>query len=217
MLRNLFKISNKKTGTTSISKQQDIYRSLDSIKVFNYYKCEETGDLRYLLKLEDYDVLPDVNVDGLDVIWDELKNEVQQIGIDKSKRNQNVFDKQKKIHVASNDYRIVQQILYVLHYKKDDEFINILSDKYNYRINPNKDYHEELKRISKRSKIMLTQAKIWEHELSEMTKEPDNKITVWEEIESIGTHEKNDIDIYKMTMRIYLTKKYRILNTPVKK
>lgn len=203
--------------TTSIDKPQSIYRSLDSIKVFNYYKCEETGDLRYLLKLDDYDVLPDIDVTGLDAIWDDLTSEVQQIGIDKSRRNENIFYKQKKIAIESNNYRIIQQILYVLSYKKDEEMIEILKDEFNHVINPNKDYHEEIERIRKISKRMLTNVSYWELELGHLTKSPDKKISVWDEIESIGTHEKNDIDIHKMTMRIYLTKKYRILNTPIKK
>lgn len=173
------------------------------------------GDLRYLLKLDDYEVLPDIDTGYLQPVFDDLQDQVRQIGLDKDRKTQVIFDMSKKIETTNVDYLIIQQMLYVLSYSDNKEVEDELS-KYGYTIDPNKDRAKELKRISKRSKLLLSRISIWKQELQDITKAPDSKLTIWDEIESISKHDKIDIDIYKMSMHIYLIKKHRILRETAK-
>ena len=130
----------RKITSTSTEKLPKYYKTLESILMFNYYKVDETGDLRYLLKLSDYDELPDVNVDHLADIWDNMRFEVEQVAIDKNKTSDYIFKLQKKILENKNDFDCIQLLLPRLWEVKNEEYIKALSD-LGYRINPKRDYH----------------------------------------------------------------------------
>ena len=55
-------------------KKQSIrpYRSLEELPVWNWHKAKQ-GDLRYILRLDDYDTLPDVEVRQED--WESIEQE----------------------------------------------------------------------------------------------------------------------------------------------
>ncbi|MCP4987236.1 MAG: hypothetical protein GY928_14655 [Colwellia sp.] len=200
---------------TSQNKKIDFYKSLDFVKVWNYYKVEETGDFRYLLKLDDYDTLPDFKCDELESVYSDLKLEVAQVAIDKDRKSEIVFDKQRKCQELKNQYDIIQLIINCLLLDKDDKYIKLLSD-YGYKINESKDYYEELERITKASGSIITKIGRLEYDINDLTKvgaKSSNKTTIWDELESIGSYLKEDIDPFKMSMTMYLIKKYKVLNS----
>lgn len=205
-------IFTRKTTNTLPIQQIGFYRSLDFVKVWNFYKAEETGDYRYLLKLDDYEVLPKYsNMLELTKVFEGLKMEALQISIDKDRKSNNIFRKQKQVQELENDYNIIQLIIDILSLDKDEKYIKYIADN-GYRIDIKKDYYKELKRISKSSKSMLNKINILNNDIKELTKTSQVTTTAWDEIESIGAYLKEDIDIHKMSMTMYLIKKYKVLN-----
>lgn len=52
------------------------YRSIDYLPIFNFFKIIETDDKRYLIKLRDYELLPDkVDLNVLNKLWDDIESE----------------------------------------------------------------------------------------------------------------------------------------------
>ncbi len=186
--------------------------------MFNYYKVEETGDLRYLYKLDDYEELPESNTDHLATVWDDMRLEVEQIVVDNNPQSANVFDKAQTLAQRKSDYDVIQLLLPRLWDVKNDEYIKALSD-LGYKINPKRDYHMEIKRISKQSQLLLTKIKLLELEYNELTKVTGKKSTIYDEISSVERYinQIGSIDMHKMTMRSWLTLKHRINNEATKK
>lgn len=61
------------------------YKSIDFCPCWNYGMVLETGDIRYILKLEDYEDLPlDINAEELAKAWQSINNEFGQAHNDNS-------------------------------------------------------------------------------------------------------------------------------------
>lgn len=59
-----------------------IYKSLDFLPIYNYYKISETGDLRYLYELEDYTCFEGLEVTSeLKDIWNKIFSEHKNINL----------------------------------------------------------------------------------------------------------------------------------------
>jgi hypothetical protein len=53
----------------------NIYKSIEFLPIYNFYKIMDTNDLRYLLVLDNYFELPEYNED-LTNIWEEIRNQL---------------------------------------------------------------------------------------------------------------------------------------------
>lgn len=208
------KILTKKRTPLSTDRQINIYKSLDFIPVYNYYKTVETNDLRYLLKLNDYEALPEIDMSKYRDVWDKIVDDVQQVAIDNDKGSKIIFEKRRDLLALQIDYALTQQLISILSFIKDDDCIKMLAE-HGFRINKNKDYYKELKRVKKQSQILKTKIEIKEEDLRNATK--GGSSDAWKEIEAICNYNKQDIDIHRMPMRRYLTKKYMVLKDTAKK
>ncbi len=175
----------------------------------NYYAVVESGDLRHLLILGKHDELPDVDCDFLADTWNGISEEVKQFAIDRSMSCANLFNLEKKIKIAKSDYDTIQVLLYRMWTLKDESYITALSE-LGYKINPKRDYHQELKRIEKQSKMLLSKIQLWESD--PMLQQGDNTNTIYNEISHIERHinQIGSIDMRKFTMIQWLTLKYDI-------
>lgn len=76
-------ILRKKRKATSIR----LYRSIDTLPIWNYDRVIKTGDLRYLMKLVDYDDLPIVDIHRSH--WERIQTEVfEKVGMGDASREQ---------------------------------------------------------------------------------------------------------------------------------
>lgn len=203
---------------TSIESLPGHYKSLESVYMYNYYKVEETGDLRYLYKLDDYDDLPELETEHLKEVWESMQMEAQQIAVDNNPRLRNIFELQAKIVRKKADFDLIQILLPRLWDSKNDEFVQALSD-LGYRINPKRDYHMEIKRISKQSQNLKTKIKQWEDEYNELTKSDGKTVSIHTEINNIERYLNSigSIDIRKTTMIKWLTLKHQVNIESIKK
>jgi len=136
--------------------------------MFNYDRIQATGDLRYLYKLKDFESLPDVNIDGLQEHWDNIQFEVKDINEKLNRKQAIIYDKAKKADEKHYKLVWIQQTLHYLARVKDPEIIKMLA-KEGYKIDEKKDYNNELDRIFKRSRGLITMRDLIIVELDSLT------------------------------------------------
>lgn len=119
-----------------------IYRSIDSLPLWNYIQVEEKNDLRYLLILDYYDVLPTIQVDPN--IWAEIQLQAFEAS---GKKADNYTNELKRLIIAQQEYRQIKDCTFILSYKKDPEIIAILEkilqeydQKFKINLNSDKEY-----------------------------------------------------------------------------
>jgi len=190
------------------------YKSIDFITLYCYSEAERTGDFRYLLKFDDYEELPDIDTTYLSSVWDELKLGKQEIELKLSRRNKNLFTDQVYIFDLQKKLTRVHSLVALLglkDYHKDEHYLKELS-KEGYRLNPKKDYFDELVRIKKQSMNIQTKISLKHEEM--MSKlgpvKEGEEVSIYKTIESIEDYTKKDIDIHKITMRKWLEKLHRV-------
>jgi len=66
------KVSRSKTSVQSIR----LYRTIADLPMWNWEQIKKTSDLRYLIRLDDYDELPEIDVSG--DLWDSLQDEFSE-------------------------------------------------------------------------------------------------------------------------------------------
>lgn len=202
----------------SIELQNDTikhFKTLDYLPMFNYYKTEETKDLRYLLKIEDYEELPEVEVDYLNEVWNDLVLEVQDITIKLNRKSEDIFNKASLIDQKTSDYTLIQNLIKFLWHVKEDRHIKTLEE-LGYKINTKRDWHQELIRIQKRSQILLPKIEELKDELKSISNVSGNS-NIYSEVEAIESHLNRDIDMHKTVMSKWLSMKFKVLKQVNKK
>jgi len=208
----------KKLLGTSTRQQGGIinhFKSLEFLPMFNYYKVEELGDLRYLLKLGDYEDLPETNTDHLVELWNDLQLDVQEENIRLHRKSQIIADKAQQIRVKTGTYKLIQDLISFLWMVDDPEHRATL-ETLGYKINDKKDYHEELNRIKKRSQIKITEIGILQDELKHLTEvtgggSKHNLASEIEFVEAVLYEGRASIDMNTLQMNRWLIKKFKAI------
>lgn len=52
------------------------YNNIDILPLYNYRKVIEEGEKRYLLKLDDYNDLPNVNQSQIEALWEAIQDQI---------------------------------------------------------------------------------------------------------------------------------------------
>lgn len=207
----------KKTTNTSRELLNNPYRSVDYLPMFNYYKIIDTGDLRYLLRLDNYEHLPDVDVSELSGVWVELQYTITDLHNELSRKNQIIFDKQKQIAMLQYKLFRIQSLLLLLRLDKNEDSISELAE-LGYSINPKQDFSKELERIGRVSRGINTKFSIIQGELNDLTKQ-GKKVDIVAVKQSIEEYYNmsTPIDMHAYTMKEWLHKQYGAINKTAKK
>jgi hypothetical protein len=184
--------------------------------MFNYYKIVDTGDLRYLLRLDNYEHLPNVDVSELSELWVEIQYEITDLHNELSRKNQIIFDKQKQI--AMLQYRLfrIQSCLLLLRLDKNEDTINELTE-LGYKINTDQDFGKELDRIERVSRGIVTKYSVIQGELNDLTK-TGKKVDIVAVKQSIEEYYNMPmpIDMHAYSMKEWLHKQYGAINKTAK-
>ena len=185
--------------------------------MFNYYKIIDTGDLRYLLRLDNYEHLPDVDVSELSGVWVELQYTITDLHNELSRKNQIIFDKQKQIAMLQYKLFRIQSLLLLLRLDKNEDSISELAE-LGYSINPKQDFSKELDRIGRVSRGINTKFSIIQGELNDLTKQ-GKKVDIVAVKQSIEEYYNmsTPIDMHAYTMKECLHKQYGAINKTAKK
>lgn len=62
--------------------QLKIYKSLDKLPIYNYFKISETGDLKYLYITENYEEIEINDLNELQITWENIFSQHKKINLD---------------------------------------------------------------------------------------------------------------------------------------
>src|SRR6056297_546611 len=184
------------------------YRSIDTLPIWNYDKWLNSDDARYLLKIEDYDQLPEVNKKTLSDIENtaiDIYYQASEFELGTSKRNELIFNLTKKLTNLEFQYNHVNNLITLLSLAgPEPEIFKLLSDA-GYSIREGKDFEPELKRIFNQKKNKVAKINEVKAELESMTREGSGKTQSIEDVQvAIERHNNRDIDLRKTTVKKWL-------------
>ena len=175
------------------------YKSIDFLPLFNFFKVIETNDYRYLLKLNDYEVLPKTNHD-LKLVW--LDIQTQYSKADDSNYQIINFTQSKGLQQMQINYLVLwnlYNLMIVAPDKKDTLKLKKLAGYENLTF---KDIEKKLKSL--RNKIELKKK---DYEQKE-TKQVDFYLI----LDQISDIKQRTIDPFKTTVRQYIAIRKNIKN-----
>jgi hypothetical protein len=178
------------------SKELDIYRSIDTLPAWNWYKLKETKDLGYLLKLNDYDTIPEFHTETLAQVYNKIATEIANY----SDSNALVVYKEKTAELLNlrNKFNILSDCLIVLSLNEQNSDAEEIVKKYL----PNFKNIAELKGnvIGLKKKIEMKYA-----EYKEKYQDSDEKeLDIYEILDKIGQWRQTTIDPRNITVKQYL-------------
>lgn len=180
------------------------FRSIDFLPIFNFFKVTETGDKRFLLKIEDHELLPEIeDIEFLNKAWDEI-----ELQYGKAEDNNGAviqFVIAKGIHKIELEYLVLWDLhnLMII----DEVGINAKEclEKAGYK-------GRDMKWIEKRIKILTNKIKLKRKDISDNN--PEEKESDWTLIiDKIEDIKGRNIDVHKITVRQYLSMVKNIKNT----
>lgn len=177
------------------------YRSIDYLPLFNFFKVHETEDLRFLIRLDNYESLPEnVNLEELQNIWQNISNEYSEAENSNSTIIQ--FTTAKSVHKLELEYLM----LYNLHeLMRADLKGETAKKRLEYAGLKGKD----IKWITKRLKILSNQIRIKRKDIQEKNNN-NEKIDFYRIVDEISDIKGREIDIFKTTVRQYIAIKKNI-------
>lgn len=179
----------------------DYYKSIDFLPLFNFFMIHKTEDLRYLLKLEDYEVLPDnVELNNLPDIWEKILVEFQES--EDGNRSVIQYVEGRAILKLELDYLILWNLYNLMSTIPDSKEILELKKEAGYSDKSIKWIEKQLKIIN--NKLRIKRKGIKEKEVKETA---FDFLRLIDEIESIKGYV---IDIHKTTVRKYIAIKKNI-------
>lgn len=106
------------------NKQWRPYTSTEFLPVRNFYKCVDTGDLRWILRGIDYENLPECTLD-LSSTWDKIWEEF--IEVSKDRDYQIYFEAVRKRALLEFRYEYLKAEIYTLYFRFNQEYADDLS------------------------------------------------------------------------------------------
>jgi len=177
------------------------YKSAKFCPVWNYEMVIENNDLRYLLKLKDYEYLPEYEQIELQEHWENICNEYAELQGSSAGENDVVLSLQK----AAIQYRVkhdyVMNLLNILAVNYADK--EVLDDlkKAGYKIIIQKSIPEQIENIRARIKQFISMAEMKEHEAKELQEQNDNgNVSTFSIADIISDYKKRTIDLKKVTL-----------------
>jgi len=171
------------------------YSSIDFLILFNFFKVIETNDYRYLLKLKDYELLPEISEklnDKLQLTWLEIQN--QYSTADDS--NYQI------INFAQSKGLQKMQIEYLMYWNIYNMMVIAPEHKETIRmIKYAKLEKETVKSIEKKLKGLKNRILLKCKDLEQKDDKPVDYLQIIDEIEDI---KGRSIDVFKTTVRQYI-------------
>ena len=177
------------------------YKSIDYLPIFNFFKIIETEDKRYLIKLDDYELLPDkVDLDVLNKLWIDIQTEYSEAEDNNSSIIQ--FTSAKGVCKLELEYLVLWNMYNLM---IADVEGNSAKSMLEYAGLEDKN----LKWIEKRLKALTNKINLKRKSIKEETPE-NNKFDFWRIIDEIEDIKGRAIDITKTTVRQYIAIKQNI-------
>lgn len=147
--------------------EHKFYKSCKYLPIFNFYEILESNDLRYLLKLPDYEDLPDektINKKQLTEVWRNINLEYGDLQLQDGE-NKMYFTLEKQIERLKFEYGHINMILDFLQHGWDDDIVKLLRSYpsfmgFKYKLIKQKPLFPQLEKIQRQSKNYVTRINI---------------------------------------------------------
>jgi hypothetical protein len=109
-------------------KKHTHYENIEDCPIWNFSKVGETGDLRYLLKLEQYNVLPKIDTAKLSIVYEQIINTIiAKFGISESLFTKGI--EEKALLILKLKYLAGEKHLWAIIKIKEKQFEEKQTDK----------------------------------------------------------------------------------------
>lgn len=183
------------------------YKSIDTIPIWNYDKWLQTDDPRFLLKLSDYEDLPEVSTEYKSELQNaatEIHYQASEFELKKSKRNNIIFDLTKRLTNLECDYNLTNNILQLLELSGRDNQVEQLLQNAGYTIRDGKDFESELKRIYNQNQNKKSKINELRGELEAMTKNTGESQSIESIQIALERHNNMSIDLHSTTLKKWI-------------
>jgi hypothetical protein len=190
------------------------HQSIDTLPIACFFKIIETGDLRYLLRLQDYSKLPE-NIYDLHKEWLMFKKqyaqETKDIGFIL------VNDIQIDIYILIGRYTFIKNAIVALAIKEDQEIINIVRKWYKFEYHNQDEYYNAIINLQHQLEGIRKRIQLKQHEIIKLTKgESITEINIYDIMAPLEKHFGFRINPWEMSVKEFLSKK-KILQQPYTK
>jgi hypothetical protein len=183
--------------------QLRVYKSIDTLPMWNYIKVVETGELRYLYVLDYYDELPPQNVD--ESIWEGIC--FQYFDTMDSQKSKAYLISYTNILALRKEISVLNDIAFILCYKQSAEIIAIaetIMNKYGvFKFDVLQPY-ESIFKIEGFSKSLATKYELKVKEFERKYSSKGAKIDFYDVIDALQRHNKIIIDVRAITVRQFI-------------
>lgn len=190
------------------------YKSCKYLPIFYFNEVQETGDIRYLLKLKDYEELPEkYDKRALKEAWQEINFEYAELGLEDSE-NRLRFSIDKQIKRLEFEFEHIQMCLDFLQHGWDDEIVKLIkgypSFSSKYKLIKQKPLFPQLERIQKQSKNYISRINMKKAEFKALN--PDNKNTKKQTLAEIAAILSKHVGYHLDTKKITVIEWQGIIN-----
>ena len=176
------------------------YSTTDYLPVRNFYMRVKTGDLRWILKLEDYEHLPDYSLD-LNKAWEKIWNEF--IEISNNRDYQIYFQTLRKYIKVLDRYEILKAEIFTLYFRFKKEYADDLEEEgILLNMDTRESYIESLDTAGNRIENLNTKIQILTKELEAKSK--TDKTNFEDLVYSVEVYQGFPIDIDKLSIRKFV-------------
>ena len=180
------------------------YRSIDFLILFNFFKLIETNDYRYLLKLKDYEILPEVSEKlkkKLELTWLDIQNQYSKA--DDSNYQVINYVQSKGLQKLQIEYLMLWNLYNLMAVAPEHENVKKLLKYANLE-------KETIKSIEKKLKGLKNRIAIKQKDFEKP--ENEKKVDYNQIIDQIEDIKGRSIDLFKTTVRQYIAIRKNIKN-----
>lgn len=202
--------SNSNKQLEKEKKSLKYYQSIEFLPIGCFYKIIDTGDLRYLLKLKDYEELPHCSL-NLEPIWEKISTEYLEFSKGVNRQVEATFWIEREIFNLKSEYLSKKYLLDIAKKSRDrDGMIKHLAE-IGIIIENNDQFDQNINAEINRIGLLRTKIKTKQAELKRFRNEDGEGKTTFEGLlNNLERYQGYNIDIWKISVKrwIVLVKDY---------
>ena len=183
------------------------YRSIDFLPIGCFNKASETGDLRYLLKLKDYEELPEYNTEGLQEVWEDIREEYIEHSVMQNKKAESILELEHSIFVLKARYSYLNTLIYLTSIDvegREKHLKELKSKGIIIEYKDEEDFKKKLELESKKTGTIITKIKTKQKELERLTKK-DKSVVFEDMLDILEQYKGYNINIWKLSVKRWLS------------
>lgn len=194
------------------------YTTIDTCPAFNYLKCIETDDVRYIIKDVDIDNLPTITDDErkeLSEILSQIDKECANVELKEHNRIRVIFDGKRRLQIKMLEYNQVGGLCNYLMMFGRDEFVINSFKKHGYTLTEAHDMEEviRIRRSNENKKLQIAELEAEFESLSTNTNKGGAVNDFQKVALAIEKHLKRDIDLHNISIRKYILLKIETIKS----